>query len=148
MTTNRRIGLGFTISVSPTGTAGTYTGIGSLINSPQGPGAKADTVDVSLLSDTYKQKAKGQVDSGDVTFSIMYDPDDTSTTTLTALLTQTTTIPAWKVGYPAGTNGAGTVTTETFSGPLVGFSRKASKTGKIEAEITIAVSGGAGYTGE
>lgn len=139
-----RTGLGFTLGVDPTGGT-SFTTIASLVAPPKRSGAKADTPDVTILSDTWKQFAKSQIDPGEVTFTIAYDPNDTVTTTLTSLLSQITPTPKWQISYPAGT---GSGATEPFKAHLSGMSQTIEVDKLVTAEITLKVSGAPGFAGE
>ncbi len=148
MTLNRRIGLGFTLAVDTAGGT-TFVTLGSIVDGWKESGSKADTADISILSDKYKQKSKGQIDPGDVTFSIAYDPDDaTSTTLITAFSSTSATPPNWQITYPSGTGGAGTTTTETFKGHLTGLGREVMKDKLVVCEVTITKTGDPGFHGD
>lgn len=81
----RRIGLGWKLGVDPAGST-TFQDL-AVIAGIEGPDAKTDEVDVTLLADVNKVYLSGSTDPGHVTFEIVYDPDSTATTVLTALLT-------------------------------------------------------------
>jgi len=144
---NRRIGLGCTLSVDPTGSTA-YQAIGAIVDGFKGPSAKAETVDITLLSDGYKQFGKSHTDPGETTFMIAYDPDDTSSATLAGLLAPTQTPANWQITYGPGTGGAGTVTTETFKAHLTGMSREVAKDKFLTCEITLKNTGNPGYHGD
>lgn len=161
---DRRIGLGVTLGVDITGVGTTYTILGAIVDGLDGPDAKGTVVDLTLLSERYKVKTVADVDPGEVTFTIAYDPSDaTSTQILTGLLTGTfssTTaiaLPIWQISYPAtggypplsgGTAAAvPAITDPPFYGTVSGFKRTISKDKMVVAEITIAVSGKPGFAG-
>lgn len=147
MTVNRRIGLGFTLGVDPTGST-SYTTLGAIVSGFKGPNAKADVADISILADTYKQFAKSQIDPGEYTFTIAYDPDDTTTSTLiTCFKSVTPPAPAWVITYPAGSTGAGTIVSEPFAAHLVGLGREVEKDKLVTCEITLKVTGTPGLHG-
>lgn len=139
-----RTGLGFTLGVDPTGGT-SFTTIASLVAPPKRSGVKADTPDVTILSDQFKQFAKSQIDPGSLTYSIAYDPNDTVTTTLNSLLTQITPTPKWQISYPAGT-GSGAM--ESFKAHLAEISQTIEVDKLVTAEITLKVSGAPGFAGE
>lgn len=153
MTLTRRAGLGVTLGVDPTGGT-SFTVLGAIVEGIDGPDAKGEEYDASLLTDKYKHKDVAQVDPGDLTFTIAYDPADTATTQALALQlsggtaggSQTVAaMPNWQISYPI--IGVETQQKETFLGRLKGFKRRIKKSEMIMADITIAVSGVPGYTG-
>src|SRR4051812_19902213 len=118
MTVSRRIGLGFALAVDSAG-GSSFTDIGAIVDGLKEAEAKAETVDISILTDTHKPIAKGQSTSGDATLVVAYDPDDSTTQLLKTLHDMTSatqaTPPTWRITFPAGTGGAGSITTKTFS---------------------------------
>ena len=126
----RRIGLGVTLSVNA-------VVIGSIVDGFAGPDCKADEVDTTILSETFKTFAKSQIDPGQLTFVIAYDPNYTDTTSLNTLLASGASA-TWLVTYPTAT------LTETFSGYVSGLSREIKKDGLCQATLTIKISGDPG----
>jgi hypothetical protein len=139
MTLERRVGLGYTLSVDPTGGT-TFAVLGSIVDAIDGPDAKKDDIDISILADIKKFFSPGQLDAGVVTFQIAYDPADTDTHTLATLLNSTsTTLANWKINH------SGTSNQETFLGYVNGFARKTGKGKLVVADVSIKVSGDTGY---
>ena len=85
MPVNKRIGLGFTLSVDPLGGT-SYTTIGAIVDGFGESEAKAMMVETAILTDVFITKSKSQVDPGEVTFIIAYDPDEASSVLLNQLL--------------------------------------------------------------
>jgi tail tube protein len=152
MTLTRRIGLGCLLGADKTG-ANTFRNLGTIVNGWKGSGAKAAVADCAIMSDVYKPKGKGQVDSGELTFQIAYDPSDATNTNtsqyLNSMLTQTGppgTEANFQKTYPAV--GAVNAVTETFLGWLTGMGEEVAVEKMIVRDITITISGPPGYTGE
>lgn len=144
MPLTKRIGFGVTLSCDPAGGT-TYALLGAVVEGIDGADAKATVIETALLTDKYQTKAVGQVDSGEVSFTIAYDPADTATTTvLTGLLTSGVSA-GWEISYPI--IAAETQQTDAFQGPLSGMKRTVSKDKMILATVTIAVSGKPGLKG-
>lgn len=147
MTINRRAVLGLTIGVDPAGST-SYTTLGIIVGGLKKGATKADIVDITLLSDTWKQFVPGQRDAGESTFQICYAPDETAFTTLTGLLSSTSqTAPQWLITLPNGSQGSGTVTSETFKGYVVGLSREQMVDKMMTCEVTVKHTGVPGFTG-
>lgn len=144
MTLNRRIGLGVTIGVDSAGGTN-FTTLGSIVDGAKEGGTKADVADISILADTHKQKAKGQIDPNEVTITIAWDPDDATSTVLKSLHDSVSaTPPNWQISLPSGTQGAGSTTTKTFKGFVTGMGREIMKDKLITAEVTITKTGDPG----
>ncbi len=144
MALNRRIGLGVVIGVDAAGGT-SFTTLGSVVDGAKEGGSKADVADISILSDTFKQKAKGQVDPAEVTMTVAYDPDETTTTLLKTLHDQIQTVPPnWQISFPSGTLGAGSITTKSFKGFVTGLGREIMKDKFITQEVTITKTGDPG----
>lgn len=150
MALQRRIGLGITLGVDVNGGAN-YNTLGCIVNAIKHDGTKADEVDTSILSDTYKQFAKGQIDPGGWSFEIAYDPgDNTANTNTTARLqtmhaaTGVNTYP-FQLTLPAiaspGTNAAQTI---NFSGLVTSIGLSVEKDKLLVAPIKLKVSGNPG----
>lgn len=140
------MGLGVTLAMDLAGAAN-YVVLGAIVNGFSGA-AKADVADLSILSDTYKPKGKGQVDGGELTLQVAYDPDDNSNTNtsraLAAALALTGPTPrTFQISYPAV--GAVNASTENFSGHVTGLGREVKKDGLLVAPVTITVSGDPGF---
>jgi hypothetical protein len=137
MTLTRRIGLGFQLTAS---------GIScSIVDGLTGPGAKADTVDISIITDTFKQFAKGRVDPGELSCMVAYDPADSTGQALAALLPVRTPVPTWTITYPD--EGGGT-STQSFSAHLTGFELDAQVDKLVTAKITLKLTGDPGFAGD
>ncbi len=148
MSLTRRIGLGVTIGMDASGNANSFTVLGAVVDGLNHGGAKADVADLSILSDTYKPKGKGQIDPGEITLSVAYDPSDSSNTNtsraLAAALALTGPAPiAFQISYPAV--GSVNAILENFSGHITGLGREIKKANLIVAPVTITVSGDPGF---
>jgi hypothetical protein len=144
MSLNRRIGLGVTIAVDASGGT-SFTTLGNVVDGAKEGGTKAQTGDVSILADTFMQFAKGQIDPGEKTFTIAYDPDDSNFTVLKTLHDQIqTTPPNWQISLPSGTLGAGSTTTKTYKGFVVGMGREIAKDKLLTLEVTVKKTGDPG----
>ncbi len=144
MAVNKRIGLGVTLACDPAG-GSSYTTLGAIVDGLAESEAKADMADTSILADTWKTKSKSQVDPGEVTYTIAYDPDEATSTTLATLLASVSAVPpTWRVTYPSGTLGAGSVTTKTFAAHLSGMGRETKKDKMIVCAITLTKTGNPG----
>jgi len=139
MSLTRRIALGFIISVDPAGGT-SWTDLGNIVDGYKGPDSKADKVDISILADVFKGMTKGQIDSGEMTFEIAYDPEDSQSALLESLLQQYDPVPSWKITYPHG----GTPT-RIFTGHLSGRSEEVSRSKLVTCSLTIFVNGDPGY---
>lgn len=140
----KRIGFGVTLGCDPTGGT-SYAVLGAVVDGIDGPDPKTEEVDTAVLADKYKTKAGAQIDSGNATFQIAYDPLDTATTlVLTGLLTSSANA-GWQITYPV--IGAETQQKDAFVGFVCGLKRTISKEKMIVADVTICVSGKAGLAG-
>ena len=147
MSLQRRIGLGVTLGCDVN--QGTnYNTLGAVVNAIKNSGTKADVGDTSILSDTYKQFAKGQIDPGEYDFEVAYDPGDNSGSTQTTAILRTmhaatgpNTYP-FQITLPAiaspGTNAAQTI---NFSAHLISIGLSVEKDKLIVAPIKLKVSG-------
>lgn len=138
MSLTKRIGYGITLGCDPTG-ASSFTTLGAVVDGIDGPDAKTDKVDTTILSDKFKTAAGAQIDPGTVTFKIAYDPSDTDTTQKLTALHQSSDVASWQVTYP------GPVTDNPFLGFVAGFKRTIETKTLVVAEVTIQVSGTPGY---
>ena len=75
MSLQRRFGLGVQLLADIAGGTN-YVTLGAVVNAIKHGGTKADTADMSILTDTFKQFAKGQIDPGEWDFEIAFDPGD------------------------------------------------------------------------
>lgn len=146
MSVNRRVGLGFTLGMDPTGGT-SYTVLGAIVDGWKGGGAKKHAIETALLSDTWMTFGVGQIDPGEVTFVIAYDPDDSaSTVPLVTNLASTSQVAAnFQVTFPNGASGSGVIQHETFRGFVVGVNRDIDRGKLLTAEVTIKVTGDVGY---
>ena len=144
MAFDRRIGFGVTLEIQPDGST-VYTSL-EIVDTIDGPETAADEIETTLRGDTFKKYEKGQVDPGQVTFDIAYDPDDTSTTVLTNLLTASgCALATFRLTYPITCNTT-TTTQETFTGFVAGLGRSVPKDGLITMPVTIRVDGDPGFS--
>jgi hypothetical protein len=146
----RRIGLGVTLGVDIAGAGGSnYVSLGAIVNAIKNSGTKADVGDISLLADTWKQFAKGQIDPGEYTFECAYDPNDSAAnqanTTARLQTMHAATGPnayPFQITLPAvaspGTNQSNTI---NFSAHLTGMGLSIEKDKLIVTPVTIKVTG-------
>ncbi len=145
MAVNKRAGFGVTLSVDPTGGT-SYTTLAAIVDGVSESDAKATTVDTTLLSETFMTNTKTQIDPGEVTFTIAYDPDETTSVLLKALHTSVNPVPpAWLITYPYGVLGSGSITTKGFFAHLTGLSREQKKDGMIVQNVTLKKTGNPGF---
>jgi hypothetical protein len=144
MSLTKRVGLGVILNCDPTGGI-TYTALGSIVDHIDGADAKTTVYDSSLLTDKFTTKGGAQIDPGSVTFTIAYDPLDTSTTTVLTALLASSAIAGWQLLYPI--IGTEVQQKEPFKGLVSGFKRGVKKGAMITADVTISVSGDPGFTG-
>ncbi len=141
-TLQRRIGLGVVIAADDA-SAGNYVNLASVVEGFEHGGAKAKVVDASILSDTYERIGKGQVNPGEVTLMIAYDPSaNTTAARLAALLAITgfDTGTNFKVTYPAcGSENA--AVNKTFKGYVTSLGLSVKRDKLITQSVTIAVDG-------
>ncbi len=143
----RRIGLGVTLSADDA-SAGNYVALGSIVDGFKHGGAKAKVVDASIITDTYERVGKGQVNPGEITLMIAYDPTASTTTSarLKAMLAITgfDTGTNFKIVYPAcGTENA--AINKTFLGYVTQLGVEVDRGKMITMPVTIAVDGDPGF---
>ena len=141
MTINRRVGLGFTLGCdAANGTS--FTTLGAIVDGWKGPQGKKETVNISVLADTYMVFGVSQIDGGEVTFKIAYDPDEATSTTLNTLFAQVNQTPAnWQIHYPVGSNGSGSTVSETFHAHVVGLSKEVKVNELMTCEVSLKITG-------
>ena len=145
MTLLRRIGFGVVLNCDPTGGT-TYAALGAIVDGLDGGDAKTTAIDTTILGDKFMTKGGGQIDPGEVTFTIAYDPLDAATNLVLTTLLGNSNVAHFQISYPAvGGSGA---TTETFFGFVSGYKRTIAKDKMITAEVTITISGDPGFTGD
>ncbi len=148
MALQRRIGLGITLGVDAVLNSSNYQTLGAVVNAVKNSGTKADVADISILSDTWKQFGKGQIDPGEYDFEIAYDPGDNTANTNTTVRLQTmhamTGVNAysWQLTLPAipgpGTNAAQTI---NFSAHVTSLGVTFEKDKMIVAPVKLKVTG-------
>jgi hypothetical protein len=105
-----------------------------------GPSLSQDTIEVSSRDSIWKEYVGGQVDGGEITFDIVYDPDTPTHLAGTAgglvkdLMAGT--LQAFKLKF-ADTTPA----TATFSALVTKFTPKAPYNGMQAADVTLKISG-------
>lgn len=127
------IGLGVTIGIE-SATPGTYTTLGAVFAISE-PSASMDTIDVTEMSHTdgARRFIGGLIDEGEATFSVHYDPEQTSYTTLrTQFLTRAAK--NYKITHVGGA-------TRVFSALITGVSKETPLDDKMTCEFTLKVSG-------
>jgi hypothetical protein len=136
----KRIGLGCSLSMTPTTASSSYTTIAGLISLP-GPNASADDIDTSTIDNTtdgtfWKTFARGQVDPGEMSLTLAYGSTDASSKKLGTALKDGLKR-KWKIVLGSTVTGA----TEIFVGYVKGMGREVSKDAMIIRTVTIKVSG-------
>lgn len=145
MALSKRIGLGVTLGVDTAGGT-SYTTLAAVVDGLNEGESKATMVDTTVLSDTFMTKSKSQIDPGEVTLTIAYDPDEATSVTLKTLHASTSaTPPTWLITLPSGTLGAGTITTKSFAAHLSGMGREIKRDGMIVCSITLTKTGNPGF---
>ena len=145
MSLTRRIGFGVVLNCDPTGGT-TFAALGAIVDGLDGGDAKTTVIDTSILGDKFMTHGGGQIDPGEVTFTIAYDPLDAATNLVLSALLGNSNIANFQISYPA-VAGAG-ATTETFKGLVSGYKRTIAKDKMITAEVTITISGDPGFAGD
>ena len=143
MALTKRIGQGSSLECDPLG-GSDFDTIGSIVSGWSGPGGAADEIETTVLSDTFKTFCKGQIDGGEVSMQIAYDPDDTDSQDLVDLYTGCD-IATWRANLVSCCS-EGTVS-ETFSGFVKSLSLNVDKGALTVADITIRITGDPGFTG-
>lgn len=149
MSLTKRVGFGVQFQYQSNPVGPVYTTLGAVVDGVDGGDAKTTIIDTAILSDKFMPKAGGQIDSGEVTFTIAYDPLDTGTAGTTNVLTGllgSSAIQIFRILYPV--IGAEAQQSDVFSGVVSGFKRTIAKDKMITAEVTITISGDAGFTGD
>jgi hypothetical protein len=143
MAVTKRIGLGILLDVDILGGTN-FTNLAAIVDAPDNSGAKADVADTTLLADTFKTKAKAQIDPGEVTFTIAYDPSDgTTSQKLATVLADVINTANWRITFPAYAGAAQKI--ETFLAQLTGMGRTLKKDKLNIAPITLTISGNPGF---
>lgn len=145
MALTRRIGFGVTLDCDPAGGT-TYANLGAIVDGLDGGDAKTTVIETAILGDKFVTKAGGQVDPGEVTFTIAYDPLDAATNLVLTALLGNSNVAHFRINYPA-VAGAG-ATTETFFALVTGYKRTIAKDKMITAEVTLSISGDPGFAGD
>lgn len=130
-------GYGATLSIYITNA---YTAIAQ-IRDITGPSMALDAVEVSHRDSAWKKFVAGQIDGGEVTFDLIYDPDSTTHVAgsrggLNYALT-TRQREQFKVTFPD----AAAATTAIFYGYVTKFTPKEPMNDALTADVTIKVDG-------
>ncbi len=102
MSLKKRIGLGVVLEIDEAG-GSNYTTVASIVDTLDGPMAKADIVHVPLLGDSFVEKVKGMIDGGDCTLVCAWDLDSDTTALFKRQLREITTPASYRISYPGGT---------------------------------------------
>jgi predicted secreted protein len=105
------------------------------ISSISGPGGTAAVVDVSDLASTAKEKRMGLADSGQLTLTLFYIPDNAVHTELRTAY-NARTLKQFEITYTD--TGA---STDVFSGYVLGFTISGGVDSSVTASVTIEISG-------
>jgi hypothetical protein len=138
----KRTGFGCRLLVDPAGGT-SFVHVANVITGWSGPNTSADVAETTVLADLYKTYKREQIDPGQATLSIAYDPLDTATQILVDLYDSGANA-AWAQEF--SDEGAGTIT-EVFTAMIVGFERTMEKGTLVTASLTLQVSGNAGFSG-
>ncbi len=152
MSLQRRMGLGVTLGVDIAQSTN-YTALGNIVNAIKNNGTKADTADLSILSDTYKQFGKGQIDPGEWDFEIATDPLDNSAASANTFARILTMHAATGVNtYPFSLQlpsipspGSATVAYCNFAAHVIGVGMSVEKDKLIVTPVKLKVSGNPGF---
>jgi hypothetical protein len=115
-----------------------FTDVGELLDM-SGPSASLGTADVTSHSSTAKECVATVLDSGEVTFSINYDPTLATHKNASGGLIyqmQQKTLRNWKIVFPDTSSSY-----ITFSGFVTSFEPDAPVEGKLSAKLKIKISG-------
>ena len=116
-----------------------YTDIAG-VRDISGPSMSQDTIEASSRDNNWKEFVGGQVDGGEITFDIVYDPDTVTHSAGSAggavLLLITGTKGTYKLSF-ADTTPA----TASFSALVTKFTPKAPYNGLQSADVTLKISG-------
>lgn len=113
----------------------TYTTIPE-VKSFSGPGGSAAVIDVTDLSSVAKEKRMGLADEGQLSFTLNFNPDET---THDALRTRRAarTLTAFQIVFTDSSPG----TTWSFFAYITGLSISGAVDGVIEANVTLEITG-------
>lgn len=142
----KRIGYGSLLGVDTAG-GSSYTDLGEIIDFSLSAATRTE-VETSVLADTYKTYAPGQIDPGTCTLTVAYDPEATTSQTLVDLLEQRTPVPTWQITYSVIASSSEAAPTETFSGWVMSVSREGFAEGdRLQSSVEVRITGDAGLTG-
>ena len=152
MSLQRRYGLGVTLLVDIAGGTN-YVALGAIVNVIKHGGTKADQADISILSDTWKQFAKGQIDPGEWDFEIAQDPGDSSANQANTNARLTTMHAATGInGYPFQLSlpaipspGSNTAQTINFSAHVMSLGITSEKDKLLVTPVKLKVTGNPGF---
>jgi hypothetical protein len=142
----RRQGDGVTLDVDAAGGT-TFVNVATIVDGYSSGGAKATTSDLSILTDVFMPFGKSQVDPGEVSFMIAFDPADGTSQLMATLLAQVGVheqSPNWRFTFPA----VGAVPSKSFQyrAWLTGMGDEVKKGKLVNAPITLKKSGNPGYS--
>ena len=145
------MGLGITLSVDIAQSTN-YTALGNLVSSLKNSGTKADVADLSILSDTWKQFGKGQIDPGEYDTEFAYDPLDNAANSANTCARLSTMHAATGVNtYPfsimlpsIASPGSATAAYVNFSAHLISMGQSYEKDKLIVTPVKLKVSGNPG----
>lgn len=143
MSFQKRIGRNVTLKVDENGGT-SYTSFARVIDGYQVSGNKAEIHPIPIQADVWIEKAKTQIDAGQIAFTIAMDPQDTESQLVARLLAAYGVIPAtWQLSYAAVASA--TLQTRSFSGWLSSANEKGKMKELIVLDITIDISGTPAY---
>lgn len=147
MSLQRRIGYGVTLGCDVN--QGTnYNTLGAVVNDIKFNPTKADVADTSILSDFWKQFAKGQVDPSEVDFEVAFDPGDNSGNSQTTAILKTLHAASGPNTYPfqltlpaIASPGSNVAQTINFSAHLISLGIGIAKDKLVVAQVKLKLSG-------
>lgn len=133
---NKYSGFAATLQIS---IASVFTSIAG-VRDISGPSMAQDTIDVSSRDNIWKEFVGGQVDGGEITFDIVYDPDTTTHSAASAggavLLLTSGTKGTYKLSFSDTTPA-----TASFSAFVTKFTPKTPFNGMQSADVTLKLTG-------
>lgn len=125
-----RLGVGAVLACDPLG-GSSFTVSLPVIDAIDGPASSATKVEISLLADKVKTFRSGQIEQGDLTFSVRYDHEHISTKTLGDLFLSGA-VASWRITYDDSE-------TETFKGFVANLGRKVARDNQTMGDVTVCI---------
>jgi len=141
MSYTKRKGFGFLLGVSLTN--GSFTNIGSIVDGVSSDATAAD-ISTTVAADIFETSLPGQIDPGEVQFTIGYDPADTDVSQTLNDYFVAGTVLYWQISYPPVVDDT-PAATEVFTAYIKSKSREVMKDALITSKLTLRISGDPGY---